>query len=187
VQECKRDWAAQGEHLSYVVLTKLADEAPSLRSLVNPDDPRFAKPGEMPRKIQEFCRETHQPVPETPGAIIRCVLESLALCYQRALAEVVEITGQPIRRLHIVGGGCKNRLLNQVTANATGLTVLTGPVEGTAIGNVLVQALALGHVADIIALRQIIKDSFPTETYLPRDPETWQEAQSKFSDFLKTK
>jgi rhamnulokinase len=132
----------------------------------------------MPAKIAAFCQETGQPVPETPGQFIRCILESLALLYRKSLDEVERLSGRKISTLHIVGGGSKSVLLNQFTANATGRQVVAGPVEATAIGNLLVQALALGHIESHAALRKIVKESFPVENFQPK--ENWEEAYQRF-------
>jgi rhamnulokinase len=178
VQECKRAWAEDGKDFGYDELTFLAEASAPLRSLIRPEDPRFGKPGHMPRKIAEFCRETGQPVPEGPGPMIRCTLESLAILYAKTLGQCAEVTGKKFKTLHIVGGGSKNKLLNQFTANAVQLPVLTGPVEATALGNVLAQARALGHAdADI---RSVVRQSFELETCKPGDPGPWHAAAKKF-------
>ncbi|MEK7411911.1 MAG: rhamnulokinase family protein [Planctomycetota bacterium] len=180
VQECRRHWEAEGTTYSYDELTRLAGEAKPLASFINPADARFAGPGDMPIKIGVYCRETGQPIPEGPGAMIRCVLESLALTYRRGLEALESLTGQKLSRLHVVGGGSKNRLLNQFAANATGRSVITGPVEATAIGNLLVQALALGHIKDLAELRAIVRRSFPVETWKPQDHAAWEATYKRF-------
>lgn len=141
VQRCR---AAFGTDTDYESLTRQAEEAPPLRSLIDPDDPRFLNPPDMPAAIAGFCRETGQPVPETPGQFVRCGLESLALKYRVVLDRLAAVTGVPIEVIHVVGGGSRNRLLNQFTADATGLPVMAGLVEATALGNVLIQARAAG-------------------------------------------
>ncbi len=176
VQECRRSWLAAGQELSYDDLTRLAGEAKPLVSLIDPTDPRFAAPGDMPQKIAAYCRETGQPVPEGVGATVRCALESLAVTYRRALDTLEHLTGQKLSRLHIVGGGSKNRLLMQMAADACGRQVIAGPVEATAIGNVLIQALALGRIKDHAELRGIVRDSFPVETFQPKDHAAWEAA-----------
>jgi rhamnulokinase len=181
LQECRRDWAKNGHEFDYVTLAKLAGEAAPLQALINPNNDRFLKAGDMPAKIAAFCRETGQTPPSGPGATARCILESLALLYARTIADMTRITGQEIKRLHIVGGGSQNALLNQFTANATGRTVIAGPVEGTAIGNILIQAIALGHLPDLTTLRQVVRDSFPVTKYSPQDTAPWQAAQSRFA------
>lgn len=168
VQECRRAWQAAGQDLSYDELTRLAAEAKPMVSLIDPADPRFASPGDMPQKIAAYCRETKQPVPESIGATVRCALESLAASYRRGLDTLERLTGQKLSRLHVVGGGSKNRLLMQLAADATGRQVICGPVEATAIGNLLIQALALGRIKDHAELRAIVRASFPVETFSPR-------------------
>jgi rhamnulokinase len=182
VQECRRSWEAAGTSYDYAALTTLAEAAAPLRSLINPNDPRFVTADGMPDKIAAYCRETGQPVPQSPGEFVRCALESLALSYRRTLAELEDTTGRALTRLHIVGGGTKNLLLNQLAADATGRTVLAGPVEATAAGNVLIQAMALGQLADLAAIRRVVRSSFPITTYQPRDAATWDAAYNRFKD-----
>ncbi len=180
VQECRRAWAREGREYGYEELAALAEAAEPLRSFVDPKDARFAKPGTMHQKIVAFCRNTHQHVPDTPGAVVRCALESLALCYRQTLEQLEEATGKRIARLHIVGGGSKNSLLNQFTADATGIPVLAGPSECTGIGNVLVQAIALGQLPSLTAARRIVRRSLPPLTCEPADAARWEEAYSRF-------
>jgi rhamnulokinase len=180
VQECRHHWAAQGNDLDYTALTALAEAAPPFRSLINPADARFLPPGDMPGRIAAYCRETGQPVPETPGQFIRCALESLALLYRRTLLEVEQLTGVKIERLHIVGGGSRNALLNQLTANACQIPVLAGPTEATSIGNILVQAIALGHVQSLAEARSIVRDSFDVTVFEPENAALWEAAWERF-------
>lgn len=180
LQECQRTWRRQGKNLGYDELTREADAAEPFRSLINPNAARFAKPDEMPEKIAAFCRESSQPAPETPGQFARCVLESLALLYGRMLGELEHLTARSIRRLHIVGGGSQSRLLNQFAADATGRVVLAGPVEATAAGNVLIQAITLDHAATLQEAREIVRASFPVETFEPRAPEKWNGPHERF-------
>lgn len=180
LQECRRTWEAEGEAINYSEITRLAVEAPALVSLINPNDPRFLKPGQMPEKITAFCRETGQPVPADKGAMARCVLESLALTYRAELANLEKLTGRKIEILHIVGGGSRSALLNQFSADATGRTVLAGPVEATAIGNLLIQAIAAGCLRDLDHLRQTVAHSFPLETFRPSQKASWSAAWEKF-------
>ncbi len=181
LQESRREWTKQGHELEYSTLTLQAREAVPFRSIIRPDAPQFAKPGGMPEKIAAFCRDTGQPAPETPGQVTRCIFESLALLYQRTLAEIELLTGRTIRRLHIVGGGSQSGLLNQFAASATGREVLAGPVEATAIGNALIQAIALGHLASLDELRAVVRESFPLQSYDPQDSAHWQEAFQRFT------
>ncbi len=180
VQECRRAWAREGQEYSYEKLAILAEEAEPLKALVDPQDDRFGKPGLMHEKIAEYCRTTGQTVPLTPGATIRCALESLALCYRQTLEKLERATGKKPAQLHIVGGGCKNALLNRLTADATGIPALAGPAECTGIGNVLVQAIALGRLPSLQAARQIVRESFPPITYEPGDGGLWEEAYRRF-------
>jgi len=167
LQECRRAWEAAGQKFSYDELTQLATGNGPANAHLDLNDPRFLSPGDMPEKIAAFCRETAQPVPAQPGAFTRTILESLALTYAQTLAELEKITARKIEKLHIVGGGSRSALLNQLSADATGRTVITGPVEATAIGNILIQALALGHLKSPAELRRLVETSFPTQTFTP--------------------
>ena len=156
VQECKRDWAKQGREYDYATLTRLASEARPFASLINPADPRFVSPDDMPAKIVAFCRETGQPVPDSPGAFVRCALESLALFYRVTLRQLEAIIGKKVETLHIVGGGSQNALLNQFAANSLQIPIMAGPTECTALGNVLVQAITLGHLSSLAEARGVV-------------------------------
>lgn len=186
VQECRREWERAGQRFDYAALTRLADAAPPFVSLINPADPRFLAPGEMPQKIAAFCRETGQPEPPSPGATIRCALESLALLYRRTLRQLEELLGNKFERLHIVGGGSRNALLNQFTANALQIPVHAGPVEATALGNVAVQAIALGHLPSLAAAREVIRASFAVEVFAPREPAEWERQAARFENLFST-
>ena len=167
VQECRRAWEAAGKKYSYEDLTRLAVENGPAQAHISLNDPRFVWAGDMPEKIAAHCREAGRPVPATPGQFVRTVLESLALCYADTLAVLESLTGEKIETLHIVGGGSRNDLLNQLTADAVKRKVVTGPVEATAIGNILIQALALGHLDSAAHLRRVVEASFPTRTFTP--------------------
>ena len=180
VQECRREWARAGRDLDYGTLTRLAREAEPFRSLINPADARFLQADGMPGRIAAYCRETHQPAPETPGQFIRCALESLALQYRRVLRQAEELAGTKVARLHAVGGGSKNALLNQFAADACGIPVLAGPAEATALGNILVQAIALGDLPSIASGRAAVAASFPVEPFHPRDATLWDSAWERF-------
>ncbi len=182
IQECRRQWAREGREFDYAGLTTLAESAEPFGSLIDPADPRFVAPGDMPGRIREYCRETGQPEPGDPGAVIRCALESLALLYGRTLRQIETLIERPIDRLHIVGGGAKNGLLNQLTANAVGVSTVAGPAEATAAGNALLQAVALGHVASLTEARRIVGDSFGLETCEPEDAEEWKAAAARFEE-----
>jgi rhamnulokinase len=182
VQECRRAWARAGQSFSYDELTQLAAEAPAFGPLVSPAGDRFLAPGNMPDRIQAFCRETGQSVPETPGQIVRCALDSLALEYRWVAERMDEILGHRRPTIHIFGGGSQNGLLNQLAADAMGRTVIAGPVEATAIGNVLVQAIALGELESVAKGRALVRRSFDLGTYQPQDTAAWDEAFDRYLD-----
>lgn len=183
-QECRRAWQKQGREFTYLQLGELAAQAPPLQALINPNAPQFGKPDDMPQKIVEFCRATGQKPPATEGEFIRCVLESLALLYRRTLDQLEEVTGKPIKTLHIVGGGSQNVLLNQLSANATGRPVVAGPGEATATGNILIQAIALGHLNGLDDLRTVVRNSFEVKTYKPQDAALWTEVYQRFQKLI---
>lgn len=184
VQECRRAWAREGRQYSYEELTALAREAEPLVSFIDPQEDRFGRPDGMPDKIVEYCRATGQPVPATVGAVVRCALESLALCYRRTLDQLEEAAGKELATLHVVGGGSRNQLLNQFTADATRRPVLAGPSECTGIGNVLVQAIALGRLPSLDAARQLVRESFPAVRYEPGQSTAWEKARKRFRELL---
>ena len=184
IQESRRHWNKNGKKLEFADLEKLAGAAPPFISLINPDDPRFLSPDDMPGKIADFCRETGQPVPTDIGASVRCIYESLALFYRCTLRKIERLTGQKIERMHIVGGGSKDTTLNQFTANALKIPVLAGPTECAALGNILVQAIALGHVESHEAAREIVRNSFELKTFTPQDAAHWDAAAARFEKLL---
>jgi rhamnulokinase len=165
LQECRRAWALAGREHSYEELSKLAAMAPPTREFIDPD--AFPEPGRMPDRIAEYCRARGCQAPDQPGEMTRLILESLACTYRQVLLNLETLLSQAINRVHIVGGGSRNRLLNQLAANATGRTVIAGPAEATAAGNILVQAIGAGAVSGLGEARQIVKRSFPLETYQP--------------------
>ena len=182
--ESRRAWAAEGLELDYKDLARLASEAEPFAALIDPSDEGFFKPSHMPSAIRNFCRETGQFAPETPGAVVRCALESLALLYARRLREAESLTGRRIQRLHVVGGGSRNDLLNQFTANACGVEVLAGPVEATALGNVLVQAIALGDLPDLAAAREAVGASMDVTCFQPAESQAWAAAAERFESLV---
>jgi rhamnulokinase len=184
VQECRRTWARAGEELSYDTLVELARRAPSFRSLIDPDDDAFLRPGDMPARLAEYCRRTNQPAPEDKGAVIRCALESLACKYRYQIERLEALLGKRLPTIHIIGGGTQNKLLCQFTADATDRRVIAGPVEATALGNVLMQALALGHLGSLSEGRQVIGQSFEMAVYEPRESEAWEEAYGRFVELV---
>src|SRR5581483_8455222 len=179
VQQCKRSFEARGRAWDYAELVRVASEAPALRSLVDPNDERFLNPPDMPKAMQDYCRETTQPVPETEGALVRCALESLALKYRATVGSLEELTGEKIEVIHVVGGGSQNNLLNQFTADACNRPVLAGPIEATVLGNVLVQARAAGEIKDLKELREIVRASSDLREFVPdaRATAAWQETK----------
>lgn len=183
LQECKREWDEQGNEIAYPELVRMASESAPFRSLIHPDDPRFFAPSGMVEKIKGFCRETGQPVPDTDGEIVRCILESLALRYRQALEQAELLTDNQFDGLHMVGGGIQNQLLCQFTANALGRQVWAGPVEASAIGNMLLQLVALGHCADLKEARKLVAASFPIEVYEPETGAEWSSAYEAFLEF----
>jgi len=180
VQECRRTWAAGGAALDYGEITRQAAQAPSLAAFVDPNHADFLSAGDMPARIQKFCRRTGQPAPQTRGAIVRTALESLAMKYRWVLERLEELTGQQAEVLHIVGGGTQNKLLNQLAANAVGRPVITGPIEATAAGNILMQMLATKKIRSLAEGRAIVRASFPTETYRPQQTGAWSDAYQRF-------
>ncbi len=179
VQECRRVWAQDGIELSYGELTDLAAAAPAFGPLVEPDSHQFLRPGDMPSRIREFCVHTGQKPPETRGEVVRCALESLALKYRWVL-EKLEIMYKPLQTIHIVGGGSQNTLLCQFAADATQRLVVAGPVEATAAGNVLMQALARGQIGSLAEGRDMVRRSFDVTTYEPGPAAGWDEAYGRF-------
>lgn len=158
-----------------------AKECTPFRSLINPDDPSFATPGNMPEKVREYCRRTNQPVPESVGEVIRCIYESLALKYRYTAEAIQTLVGKKAKVIHVVGGGTKDGFLSQMTADACGIRVLAGPEEATAIGNLMMQLIAAGAVADLKEARRIVADSFEVKQYEPTaDRNIWDEAYARF-------
>ncbi len=184
IQESRRYWAKQGRKMEFSELEKQAAAAAPFVSLINPDDPRFLSPDDMPKKIAEFCRETGQPEPAGIGACVRCIYESLALFYRVTLRRTERLIGKKIERLHIVGGGSKDTTLNQFTANALKIPVLAGPTECAALGNILVQAIALGHLESHEAAREVVKNSFELTTFTPQDSAQWDAAAVRFEKLV---
>ena len=180
VQESRRVLWPAGDPPSYAELADLAEAAPAFTAFIDPDDERFLRPGDLPARVRSFCAETGQPVPGDDGALIRVILESLALRYAVAVDELARASGHPVEAIQVVGGGSNNRLLCRLTASATGLPVRAGPVEATASGNLCVQAIAAGELASVAEARELIARSFPVTTYEPEGD--WAEARSRFAD-----
>jgi rhamnulokinase len=182
VQQCKRSFDAAGRKYDYAQLAAMAGKSKPLRSLVNLNDPRFLNPPDMPKAIQDFCRETKQPVPKTEGELVRCCYESLALKYREVLGSLEELTGERIDVIHIVGGGSQSDLLNQFTADACQRPVVSGPVEATAMGNLLTQVKADGELASLSEMREVVRASSVVRRY---EPAAWGEAAVKFAELRK--
>jgi len=186
LQECRGTWGGEGRDYSYDELTQLAEGAPAAGPLVDPDHPAFLAPGAMPSRIRRFCECTGQRPPEGPAEVARCVFESLALKYRYVIEQAENLTGREVRKVHVVGGGSQNALLCQLTADAAGLPVVAGPVEATAIGNVMAQAFARGRVGSLGGVRTVVRRSFETTTYEPGDAKDWAGSREKFSRIVDT-
>jgi rhamnulokinase len=187
VQECRRAWQRRGENLSYDALTQQASEARPFLAVIDPDDPRFLQAGNMPERIRQYCEITRQPVPGSRGEIIRVILESMALKYRWVIDRLGTITGNRLSEIYIVGGGSKNHLLNQFTADTTDCTCIAGPVEATATGNILMQAIALGHIGSLAEARAVVRKSFDPEIYRPNlsGRISWDASYSKLESLIK--
>jgi len=179
LHQCRKEWVGTREY-SYAELIKMAENANPFVSIIDPDRPEFSHPADMPQAIKEFCRRANQPVPQDIGQFVRIILESLALAYRYTLGKLQEISGRDIEQIHIVGGGAQNNLLCQFTANATGLPVYAGPVEATAIGNILVQAMAFGRISSLEELRETVRRSFGLKRYEPQHVLDWDGAYERF-------
>ena len=182
IQESRREYKRRGQAYSFAELEQQALAAEPLRSFIDPDAPEFVAPGDLPGRIQEFCRKTGQPVPETVGAVMRCIYESLALKYHYAIEQLSAVTGRAFTTLHVLGGGTKDRLLCQMTADCCGLTVKAGPVEATALGNIMIQLKALGLLDSITQGRRLIAETEVIKTYTPstQNYAEWNAAYDRF-------
>lgn len=185
LEECRQYWRERDREIDNGLLGHLAGSAPPFESLINPTDPRFQTPGDMPLKVQAFCRETMQPVPRKPGPIIRCILESLALSYRQTLQEIEETTGRKITRVFLFGGGVSD-LLNHFIANALRRPLVTVPAEAAAIGNIAVQMVAMRHVPSMEHAREIVRTSIKADTLLPYAT-AWDTAFARLSDLCSSK
>lgn len=180
IQECRNQWIREGSKYSFAELADMARNAEPFYAIINPNDSLFEAPGDMPARIRQFCQQTGQKVPETPAQIVRIALESLALKYRQTWKELETLTKTRLSILHLVGGGCQNVLLNEFTCNAIQATVVTGPVEATAFGNILGQGIATGTIDGLNAARAIVRRSTPTDRYEPTDAAAWEEAYAKY-------
>ena len=181
VHECRRSWALDGHDYSFDQLVALASQAQPLRSFIEPNDPVFVEPGDMPARVRAFCAHTGQAEPVEPGAVVRCILESLALKHAETVEVLGTVTGTPPSEIHVVGGGARNELLCRWTASASGLPVYAGPQEATLLGNLLVQAMSLGEIDSLAELRKIVAASTTTVTYEPHQTSAWREARERFA------
>jgi rhamnulokinase len=186
IQEARRTWIAEGQEYSYDQLTQMANDAKPFESLVDPDNSQFLPPGDMPGRIRQYCQQKGQPAPESVGAVARCIFESLALKYRHVLRQQAALTGRPVEALHIVGGGSRNALLCQMTADATGCRVIAGPVEATALGNAISQLIALGDLKSVEEGRALVRSSFEMSVYEPRDLSPWDAVEPRFKALLGT-
>lgn len=181
IQESRRQWKREGKDYSFAQMEAWARESKPFRSLINPDDASFGVPGNMPERIREYCRKTGQPVPETVGEIVRCIYESLALKYRKTAESIEKLMKRSARVIHVVGGGTKDHFLSQMTADACGIPVAAGPEEATAVGNLMMQAIAAGAVKDVSEAREVVARSFPLKHYEPTSERAaWDEAFAKF-------
>ncbi len=181
IQECKRIWDEEKE-MEWQEIVDLSLAAEPFKCLINPDDLSFLNPGNMPVAIQNYCEKTNQPVPQTNGEIARCIYDSLAMKYKFTIGQIESVTGKKIEKLHIIGGGAHNKMMNQLTADAIGIPVFAGPTEATAIGNLMMQAKAAGVVESLTEIRKIIRNSFEVTKYIPSPELNWDAAYSKFKE-----
>lgn len=185
-QESRRQWKREGEAVSFDDLSRAAEAASPLRSIIVPDDPRFSPSGDMPARIAEYCKETGQPIPETKGEIVRCIFDSLALCYRHTAEKLEALCGRHYEKIYIVGGGTKEELLSRLTADCTGKIVVAGPAEATALGNVAVQALAAGEFKDRGEMRAALSTASDTSVYEPSgNNAAWDEAYERYLKLVK--
>ena len=185
LEQCRKEWEKAGRSYTYPEIVQMAEQAVPFIRFVNPDDPRFANPACMTKAIASYCEETGQPVPVTDAEFIRCIFESLALRYNEVIRMLKEMAPFRIDRLHVIGGGSKNTLLNQFTANAIGMPVIAGPSEATAIGNAMIQARSAGIVSTRWEMRRLIAGSVHTETFLPQEEMSWKEVYERYIEIVK--
>jgi sugar (pentulose or hexulose) kinase len=183
LQGCRKSWTQRSRRFTYAELMDAAAHEPGFRHLIDPDDSSFANPDDMPDAIDRFCKRTDQPAPSTPGGYARAVFDSLALKYRLVIRDLQSVIERPIARIRVIGGGSQNALLNQLTADATGLPVVAGPVEATALGNIAVQMLATGAAASLAEARAIIDRSVPTTEFTPRDVDAWSREATRFQHY----
>jgi rhamnulokinase len=180
LEQCLKEWKKEGITYAYEKLVKMAESAPAFQSLIDPDHGSFANPVCMTKAITEYCAATGQPAPSNHAEFVRCIFESLSLKYKYVLGKIKGLAPFPIEKLHVIGGGSKNPLLNQWTANALGIPVIAGPSEATAIGNIMIQAKAAGCVDSHAEMRRIIRESVHLEEFVPDNNEVWEAAYQKY-------
>lgn len=184
IQESRRQWIREGKEYSYAELEKLALECEPFKCFIDPDAPEFAPMGNLPRRVKEYCEKTGQYVPQTVGEIIRCIYESLALKYRYTFDGIKECTGKDYDRIHVMGGGTKDKLLLQMTAQSCNVNVYGGPIEATALGNVAIQLMSTGAIKDIKEARKIIAKGENLKLYEPKDTEAWEKAYNDFKNII---
>jgi rhamnulokinase len=184
IQETQRIWADQGICYTWPEMVELARNSEPFKFLINPDDPMFLNPRDMTLAVRDFCYQTAQGTPVNHAEVIRCIYDSLSLKYRYTLEQIREVTAQTIEVIHIIGGGANNHFLNQLTADATGLRVIAGPTEATAIGNILIQAKALGYVSSVKVIRQIIAGSFDPIQFIPSAELDWDSAYKRYLEIM---
>ncbi len=181
LEQCRKEWERDGKNYSYPAIVSMSESAPAFQFFIDPDDPGFAQPDSMTAAIREYCLKTGQQAPEQDAEFIRCIFESLALKYRFTFNRLKQVAPFTIEKLHVIGGGAQNALLNQFTANALGIEVISGPSEATAIGNLMIQAQAVGLVRDLGEIRRIIRRSVETNSYHPENNQLWEEAYQRFT------
>jgi rhamnulokinase len=184
LQECMRTWELSGQVLSHGDIIFLASQADAFGPIIDTDDLTFFEPGDFPSRIAEFCKRTGQSVPEDQGAISRCILESLALKYRFVFERLEKIMGKKLDRIHTIGGGSRNKLLNQFTAEATGLNVIAGPAEATAIGNIMMQLIAMQELDDLASSRAVLETSFDQAVFQAKKSDAWEEAYDRYQEII---
>jgi rhamnulokinase len=185
VQQCRATWKKAGREYGYGDLVRLAEAAPVLTSFINPNEPQFLVPGDYPALVRDYCVASGQPAPEDDGAVMRVILESLAMEYRLVFERLARLTGNKIETIHIFGGGSQNQLLDQMTANATGRPVVAGPVEATVMGNALVQLISLGVLSTLQEARRIVAQSGRLAHFEPRDVAIWEDAFERYQQITR--
>jgi len=187
IQECRREWQREGRNFTWDEIAHMAEVSTPLKSIIDPDYPDFFAPGNMQQKICRYCTDTKQPLPETEGEMARCVYESLALKYRHALQILQKIKGKPLNSFNMVGGGVQNKLLCQMVADATGVYVIAGPIEGACVGNLLMQAVALGEIESLTKAREVVMRSFSLDYYEPNNTAAWQDGYGRLLKYMEKK